>query len=69
MPNPIAMVNYKKCHPEKCGNGVCAAALACPNKVLMQEAPDEYPYLNPARFCRACGECAKACPFEAIMVV
>ena len=38
MPNKMALVDYKKCHPEKCDSGVCAAVLACSHKLLKQEA-------------------------------
>jgi hypothetical protein len=43
MPNKMALVNYEKCHPEKCDSGVCAAALACSHGLLRQEAPFEIP--------------------------
>ena len=65
----VSIIDYKKCKPEECGNGICAAAAACPNKVLRQEAHYEYPFSHPSRFCRGCATCVRACPFEAIRVV
>jgi hypothetical protein len=38
MPYPRAVIDYKKCQPKKFGNGICAAAAACPQKVLKQES-------------------------------
>lgn len=32
------MLDYNKCHPEKCDKGICAAVEACPVKVIKQEA-------------------------------
>jgi len=69
MPNPVAMIDYQKCSPERCDNGVCAAMLECPNKVLRQEAPYEFPFSHPSRFCQGCAKCVQACPFEAIHIV
>ena len=67
MPSKMALVNYNKCHPEKCDNGVCAAALACPHKLLKQEARYEIPITDPS-ICRGCGDCVRACPLKAIEV-
>jgi translation initiation factor RLI1 len=69
MPNPIAMIDYQKCHPERCDGGICVAMLECPNQVLKQEAPHEFPFSHQSRFCRGCAKCVQACPFEAIHVV
>jgi hypothetical protein len=46
VPKPRAMVDYRKCQPEKCDEGICLAVLACPNKILKQEAPYEMPDPN-----------------------
>ena len=34
MSDKRALVDYKKCHPEKCDSGVCAAVLVCSHKLL-----------------------------------
>jgi len=64
----MALVDYNKCHPEECDGGSCAAALACPRKVLKQEALREIPVTDPF-LCRGCGDCAIACTLRAIAVV
>jgi translation initiation factor RLI1 len=64
----MALVNYNKCHPEKCDGGSCAAALACSRRMLKQEAPCEIPATDPF-LCRGCGDCVIACPLRAIAVV
>ncbi len=68
MPRQMAVVDYKKCHPEKCDSGICLAVFACPNKVLKQEAPYEMPAPNPS-MCVGCGLCAQACPLKAIRMM
>ena len=68
MAEKVALVDYSRCDPEKCENGVCVAALNCPHRLLSQEDPYEAPMtgLSP---CRGCGDCALSCPLEAIEVV
>ncbi|MBM4447164.1 MAG: hypothetical protein FJ023_07420 [Chloroflexi bacterium] len=68
MTHPVAVVDYERCKPEKCGDGICTAATECPNKVLRQEAAHEYPFSHPSRFCRGCAKCAQACPAGAIQI-
>ncbi|MDD5127699.1 MAG: 4Fe-4S binding protein [Dehalococcoidales bacterium] len=68
MPGKMAMVDFNKCNPASCANGVCAAAQACPRKLLVQENPREPPMTNPA-LCRACGDCVRACPHNAISIM
>jgi len=68
MPGKMALVHYDRCKPEQCDNGVCAAAVACPHKLLTQEAPFEPPMPAPS-ICRGCGECLRACPLKAIHIV
>lgn len=65
MPKKTALVNYNKCRPQQCDSGICKAVLACPHKLLKQEAPFETPMPDPS-ICRGCGTCALACPLKAI---
>ena len=68
MNKKMALVDYGICRPENCENGVCKAALACPSKLLHQETPYAAPMPEPFA-CRACGDCVRACPQKAIMIV
>ena len=68
MPSKIALIEFEKCHPEKCGDGICAAAAACPRKLMKQEAPYEIPLPSPS-ICKGCGDCARACPLKAIKIL
>lgn len=68
MPRKMAMLDYTKCVPEKCPDGVCAASLACPSKLLKQEEPFTVPMPEPSA-CRACGDCVRACPQKAIQIL
>jgi heterodisulfide reductase subunit A-like polyferredoxin len=53
---------------EVCASGICAAAQACPSKLLRQEVPYSVPLPEPSA-CRACGECVRACPQKAVQIV
>jgi len=64
----MALVDYNKCRPEYCEDGICPAAKACPRKLLKQEKPYQPPMGDPA-VCRACGDCMRACPNKAIKIV
>jgi heterodisulfide reductase subunit A-like polyferredoxin len=68
MPRKMALLDYSKCIPGGCSEGVCVAALACPSRLLHQEAPYSIPMPEPSA-CRACGECVRACPQKAIQLV
>jgi heterodisulfide reductase subunit A len=68
MSGKMALVAFDKCQPEKCNGGICAAAKACPRKLLKHEAPNEIPMTNPS-LCRGCGDCARACPAKAIKII
>ena len=68
MPKRMALVDYGKCRPQSCAEGKYAAALACPHKLIRQDAPYETPMPDPA-ICRGCAKCALACPHKAIAVM
>jgi len=64
----MALLDFEKCRPELCDGGICAAAQACPSKLLQQEAPYAMPVPEPSA-CRACGECVRACSQKAIRII
>jgi len=68
MSGNIALIDYKKCRPELCDSGSCAAALACPRKLLKQEAGYEVPMPPDVSVCQGCAKCVVACPAKAIQV-
>ena len=68
MPSKMVLIDFEKCNPQQCGDGVCLAALACERKLLIQEKPFEIPMANPS-ICRACGDCVRACPLGAVRIV
>jgi len=68
MPMKMAVVDYSKCRPELCDSGVCVAALACPRKLIEQEAPYEPPMPSPYE-CQNCAKCVLACPLRAIELI
>jgi translation initiation factor RLI1 len=63
------MVDFSKCHPEKCDQGICVAVALCKHKLLEQEAPYEPPMHINTSLCKGCGDCARACPYKAIVVM
>ena len=67
MPKRIAIIDYGKCRPQSCSVDRCQALLACPrpDEILVQEVPGDYPYVM-QDLCRGCGDCARACPLEAV---
>ena len=68
MPGKMALVDYNRCRPGECDNGVCEAALACRRKLLQQEAPSDAPMTNPS-VCAGCADCVRACPLKAIQIM
>jgi translation initiation factor RLI1 len=68
MPGKMALLDFNKCQPEGCQGGICAAALACPSRLLKQDSPGSIPEPEPS-FCRACGECVRACPRDAFRII
>ena len=67
MPSKIAMVDFNKCQPDMCENGVCLAAKACEKKLMKQLEPYEPPMMR-GSMCKACTDCVKACPLGAISI-
>lgn len=68
MPKQVAVVDYRRCQPEQCDEGICLAVSACPAKILKQAAPYEMPNPSPA-MCVGCGLCTQACPVKAIRMM
>ena len=70
MPSKMVAVDFDKCKPDRCdkNSSTCAAAKACPRKLLTQEAPHETPMTNPS-VCKACADCVRACPLKAIKII
>ncbi len=67
MPGKMAMIDFNKCRPQECEDGVCKAAEACERKLLVQETAYEIPMTNPF-LCRGCADCVRACPVNAIQI-
>ncbi len=67
MPKPTAVIIWDKCKPEEHEGGKCLAIAACPQRILKQEAPGEPPI--PLGYCKGCGTCVTACPFDAIKLL
>jgi translation initiation factor RLI1 len=67
LPGKIALLQFDKCEPRKCESGVCVAMLACKKKLIKQEKPGEIPMFSP-NACVGCGDCARACPKQAVMI-
>ena len=68
MGRKMALLDFGACHPDACPEGACAAAAACPSRLLKQEKPYETHIPEPFA-CRACGECVRACPNKAVSIV
>lgn len=68
MPKPKAFVDYNKCNPELCPDGICQAAKECKLNILHQDAPYEIPETTDAP-CPACFNCLRACPAKAIVKI
>jgi len=67
----IAVLDYKLCQPEGCGNYLCVRI--CPiNKMgkecITKEGPDKKPVIEEG-LCTGCGICPKKCPFGAISII
>ncbi len=66
MPKPKAYVNYNKCNPHLCPNGICLAAGECELGILFQDEPYEPPETTSSP-CKGCFKCLIACPARAIV--
>ncbi|MEK6968134.1 MAG: ribosome biogenesis/translation initiation ATPase RLI [Nanoarchaeota archaeon] len=66
----IAVIEKEKCHPDRCGNYLCARL--CPvNRTgsdCIVEGDDGKAFIN-ASLCTGCGICPKRCPFGAIHII
>lgn len=69
MPKKTVALDYNRCDPDRCGDGVCPALAVCEYGSLTQESPHSQPEINPARWCRGCAKCVKACPLKAIRMM
>jgi translation initiation factor RLI1 len=67
MPSKMALVDFNKCRPAECEDGICQAALACERKLLTQDASYEIPMPDPF-LCKGCADCVRACPLDAIRI-
>jgi NAD-dependent dihydropyrimidine dehydrogenase PreA subunit len=67
MPKKTVVIDYQRCCPEKCVDGVCAAVLICNRKVVHQEEPYETP--DPPMMCVGCGACVLVCPENAVIMI
>ena len=65
MPAKMIVIDFNKCRPQECGNGICLAAKVCEQKLLYQEKEYEIPLAIPSS-CRGCSDCIRACPLKAV---
>lgn len=68
MVKPIAVVDYTKCDPCRCGTGKCILITECKHKVIKQEEIGNIPYVL-QDLCSGCGDCVKLCPLNAITMI
>ncbi len=71
MANRIAIIEQDKCHPDKCGNLLCARL--CPINREGSDCITKNPITKKAvideKLCNGCGICPKRCPFGAIHII
>jgi Fe-S-cluster-containing hydrogenase component 2 len=58
-------VDYKRCHPESCEEGMCLIVRECPRRLFKQEEPYDPPFVI-SGFCEDCGRCIEMCPLQAV---
>jgi len=67
----IAIIDRQKCHPQDCGNYLCAKL--CPVNRTGSECITPNPTNTKAQIdellCTGCGICSKRCPYEAIQII
>lgn len=68
MPKPKVVLDYSKCDPTYCDQGICAASRVCKKKVLRQESPGEMPDFFP-NMCLGCSDCLSECPRGALQMM
>lgn len=67
----IAVIIRERCHPQKCGNYLCAKL--CPvnragKDCITEGEPDKKARID-EKLCTGCGICPKRCPFDAIKII
>lgn len=65
MPKKAVILNYQKCEPQQCENGVCQAVAVCKRQVLIQLQPFEVPQLR-SELCLGCAVCTTVCTLKAL---
>lgn len=65
MQRKAVILNYQKCDPRQCEDGICQAVVVCKRKVLIQLEPFEAPQLR-SELCLGCALCTTVCKPRAI---